>query len=729
MTRPLHRWLGLVLALFLSVVALSGAALSVFPATESWTAASTSGLTAAQMVDAVASAHPGLEEIAQSAGGTVTAWYDEAGKTVSAVVDPATGAALAPVTVSPVQQWLENLHRALFLDDTGRLAVAAGAAVILLMSASGLVLLARRSGGWRAAFAAQRGTGVARWHSEVARLAVAGLILSSVTGLWMTAATFDLLPTAAAPVFPTEVSGQTGFDPAALPQLAKLDAADLRDIVLPRAGDATDVITLTTTAGTGYIDQGTGETLSWSDATLLDRATSLIETLHTGRGAALLGLILGLSALSVPFLGLSGALQRRRTSPMPRSIAAGKASTILLVGSEGGSTWGFAGTLAKALTGQGETVHIAPLSDFAPHSWHQAERCLILTATYGNGDAPASARGFLDKLAALDKAPSMPVAVLGFGDRAFPEFCAYAERVARTAEAKGWPQLLPLATVDRQSAQDFAAWGRDLAAATGLDLQLTHEAAPEPTHDLTLTTRRDYGEAIQVRSAILRFALPRRTLWQRLTGRGFPAFQPGDLLGVLPEGSTVPRFYSLASGSRDGFVEICVRHRPGGLCSSQLIDLAPGATIRAFLRPNPAFRPDTADTPVILVGAGTGIGPLAGFIRANRSRRPLHLVFGMRHAEHDFLYREDLAGWQQDGRLHGLSLAQSRGARPHYVQDALRREAAVLRRLIQAGARVMVCGGRDMAAGVRAAVDEVLAPLGLSQAQMSQEGRYAEDVY
>lgn len=729
MTRPLHRWLGLVLALFLSVVALSGAALSVFPATESWTAASTSGLTAAQMVDAVASAHPGLEEIAQSAGGTVTAWYDEAGKTVSAVVDPATGAALAPVTVSPVQQWLENLHRALFLDDTGRLAVAAGAAVILLMSASGLVLLARRSGGWRAAFAAQRGTGVARWHSEVARLAVAGLILSSVTGLWMTAATFDLLPTAAAPVFPTEVSGQTGFDPAALPQLATLDAADLRDIVLPRAGDATDVITLTTTAGTGYIDQGTGETLSWSDATLLDRATSLIETLHTGRGAALLGLILGLSALPVPFLGLSGALQRRRTSPMPRSIAAGKASTILLVGSEGGSTWGFAGTLAKALTGQGETVHIAPLSDFAPDRWLHAKRCLILTATYGNGDAPASARGFLDKLAALDKAPSMPVAVLGFGDRAFPEFCAYAERVARTAEAKGWPQLLPLATVDRQSAQDFAAWGRDLAAATGLDLQLTHEAAPEPTQDLTLTTRRDYGEAIQVRSAILRFALPRRTLWQRLTGRGFPAFQPGDLLGVLPEGSTVPRFYSLASGSRDGFVEICVRHRPGGLCSSQLIDLAPGATIRAFLRPNPAFRPDTADTPVILVGAGTGIGPLAGFIRANRSRRPLHLVFGMRHAEHDFLYREDLAGWQQDGRLHGLSLAQSRGARPHYVQDALRREAAVLRRLIQAGARVMVCGGRDMAAGVRAAVDEVLAPLGLSQAQMSQEGRYAEDVY
>lgn len=729
MTRPLHRWLGLVLALFLTVVALSGAALSVFPAAERWSAASSASLTAAEMVSAVAAAHPGLEEISQSAGGTVTAWYDEAGKTVSAVVDPATGAALAPVTVSPLLQWLENLHRSLFLNDAGRLAVAAGAAVMLVLSASGLLLLARRSGGWRAALGVQRGTGAARWHSEVARLAVAGLVLSAITGLWMTAATFDLLPAAATPAFPAATSGQTGFALADLPQLTALDAAHLRDIVLPRAGDATDVITLTTTAGTGYIDQGTGETLSWVQAGWIDRATTLAETLHTGRGAAVLGLLLGLSALSVPFLGLSGAMRRRRTVPVARGVAAGRATTVILVGSEGGSTWGFASTLARALTDQGEAVHIAPLSEFAPDRWHEALRCLVLAATYGNGDAPASAQGFLDRLAATDRAPAVPLAILGFGDRSFPAFCAFADRIAREAERIGWPMLMPPATVDRQSAQDFAAWGRDLAAATGLDLALVHEAAPVPTHGLTLTDRRDYGEEIQVRSAILRFAVPRASLWQRLTGRGFPAFQPGDLLGVVPEGSTVPRFYSLASGSRDGFVEICVRHRPGGLCSGQLIDLAPGSAVRAFVRENPAFRQAADHAPVILVGAGTGVGPLAGFIRANRSRRPMHLFFGMRHADHDFLYREELQTWQQDGRLAGLSLAHSRGVLPHYVQQAIRHEAAAVRRLIGAGARVMVCGGREMAAGVRAALDDVLVPMGSSHAQMIREGRYAEDVY
>jgi sulfite reductase (NADPH) flavoprotein alpha-component len=50
-------------------------------------------------------------------------------------------------------------------------------------------------------------------------------------------------------------------------------------------------------------------------------------------------------------------------------------------------------------------------------------------------------------------------------------------------------------------------------------------------------------------------------------------------------------------------------------------------------------------------------------------------------------------------------------------------------RLIRDGARVMVCGGRDMAAGVADALAEILAPTGLSPAVLKAEGRYVEDVY
>jgi sulfite reductase (NADPH) flavoprotein alpha-component len=201
------------------------------------------------------------------------------------------------------------------------------------------------------------------------------------------------------------------------------------------------------------------------------------------------------------------------------------------------------------------------------------------------------------------------------------------------------------------------------------------------------------------------------------------------LLGILPEGSAVPRFYSLASGSRDGFVEIVVRKHPGGLCSGQLLALEPGDAVQAFLRRNPGFHPGRGRAPLILIGAGTGIGPLAGFIRANAHRRPVHLVFGMRHPDSDFLYGDELAAWQAEGRLARLTTAVSRGARPHYVQDALRAEAAQVSEAIRQGAKVMVCGGRDMAQGVASALEDILEPIGLTPAMLRAGGRYVEDVY
>ena len=50
-------------------------------------------------------------------------------------------------------------------------------------------------------------------------------------------------------------------------------------------------------------------------------------------------------------------------------------------------------------------------------------------------------------------------------------------------------------------------------------------------------------------------------------------------------------------------------------------------------------------------------------------------------------------------------------------------------RLIAQGARIMVCGGRDMAAGVSEALAQILAPAGLTPAMLKAEGRYVEDVY
>jgi hypothetical protein len=144
---------------------------------------------------------------------------------------------------------------------------------------------------------------------------------------------------------------------------------------------------------------------------------------------------------------------------------------------------------------------------------------------------------------------------------------------------------------------------------------------------------------------------------------------------------------------------------------------------------NPGFHAGRGRAPLILIGAGTGIGPLAGIIRANIRRRPVHLFFGMRHPDSDFLYDEDLPTWQAEGRLTQVSTAVSRGARPHYVQDALRAEAAHVAEAIGQGAKVMVCGGREMAQGVARALEDILAPMGLTPAMLKAGGRYVEDVY
>ena len=68
-------------------------------------------------------------------------------------------------------------------------------------------------------------------------------------------------------------------------------------------------------------------------------------------------------------------------------------------------------------------------------------------------------------------------------------------------------------------------------------------------------------------------------------------------------------------------------------------------------------------------------------------------------------------------------------ARRRGTREALRGEAAHVADLIRNGARVMVCGGRDMAAGVADALAEILAPTGLTPAVLKAEGRYVEDVY
>ena len=737
MFRRFHSIAGLLAALLITVLAITGAILALDPVRErvDTSVPATGQFSVADVARAVKAQSPHIERMARTASGALLVHTKVDDRHIVQRVDPATGKVIGLYEVSPFTQTVTELHRSLLLGDNGRVAAGLSALAMVVLAVSGLTMLARRLGGWSALLRPIRGAGTQRFHSALARLAIVPLLLSALTGCYMSLATFELVAdgmvTEAAA--PQQSSFGKRLSVGKLPALVALDFSELRELTFPRPQDPNDIYAIITSKGVGQIDAVTGLALAFEPHRLARKIYETIYMLHTGQGIWPLAILVGLAALSAPLIAATGVLiwwRRQRARPHIKQNATAKAAdTIILVGSEGNSTWGFARALHDAMTMADHRVHTAPMNSLAA-SYKNAQRMVILTATYGDGDAPASANRFLQRLTRARE--RMPVAVVGFGDRGFPKFCRFASDVATAMAATGWPLSLPVARINRQSALEFSRWSEAYGLAIGTPLTLGPLNVVPATLRLALYERADYGQDMQTPTAVLRFiaAEPDHPRGKRTSNRvALPHFESGDLIGIVPPGSDAPRFYSLASSTADGLLEFCVRKQSGGVCSSFLHDLERGATINAFVRPNPAFRPMKGKTPLILIGAGTGIGPLAGFIRHNSKRRPVHLYWGGRHPASDFLYQQELTYYLTDQRLTRHRTAFSRTEGGFYVQDRLAAEASVIRDLIKHGAQVMVCGGRDMAIDVADVISTAIKPLGLDVLKLKTEGRYLEDVY
>ncbi|MBQ0832665.1 PepSY domain-containing protein [Marinobacter sp.] len=741
MLRKLHGLPGLVAALLLMVLATSGVVLSVVPTLErsAATVPVAGELSVADLAERVVANYPGTEQIARSLSGEVVVYYTRDGHPGADLVNPLTGQGIAPYQPSAFLRWVKNLHRSFLLDDAGRMLAGVVAALMVLICLSGAFVLARRLGGWNAMLRPIAGSGSPRIHAELARFAVIGLLLSALTGSYMSAVRFGFLPDGASTElsFPADVSGGTPAPAGTLSALKGVDINELRELVFPYPDDPTDVYSLSTTQGSGFVDQATGELLQYQPHSAGNQFQHWMVRLHTGEGLWWLGLILGVVALTVPVLSFTGLRiwwQRRAFCiRLGESASIEAADAVILVGSEGNTTWGFAKDLQGKLKQADKKVHCAPMNDLAEH-YPKATVLFILTSTYGDGDAPSSANQFMTRLEHFQADNGLEFVVLGFGDQQFPKFCQYALDVDAALSSKGLQQLHPATKINRGSAPQFREWGEVISKHMGIPLVLTHNPAPAVTSEFELVERVDYGVAVNAPTSILRFKPLQsdRNLWQRLCFRNrqrLPDFEAGDLFGVAPPGDQATRFYSLASSSSDDQLEICVRKQTHGLCSGYLHSLDPGDRIAGFIQKNPGFRPAGGATPIILVGAGAGIGPLAGFIRKNTQRNPMYLYWGGRNPKSDFLYQPELGRYLDDQRLTGLNTAFSRSAESAYVQDAIVADEAALQQLIEIGAQILVCGGRDMAAGVRQVFDSILQPMHLDVDALRTEGRYLEDVY
>ncbi|MEM9743556.1 MAG: cytochrome P450 [Pseudomonadota bacterium] len=220
-----------------------------------------------------------------------------------------------------------------------------------------------------------------------------------------------------------------------------------------------------------------------------------------------------------------------------------------------------------------------------------------------------------------------------------------------------------------------------------------------------------------------------------------------------------PRYYSISSSPRSsadrcsitvGVVEGPALSGHGtyqGVCSTTLRDAEPGSEVFAVIkRPTTPFRlPNDPQTPIIMIGPGTGVAPFRGFVEDRRVMKEAGadlgdamLFFGCRHPDQDYLYREELEQAERDG-LIDLHVAFSRlGEERVYVQDLVKRTWTSVWRLLEAGASIYVCGdGALMEPDVKRTLmqlygDEVGVSPELSAAWMAQlvaDGRYVLDVW
>ncbi|MED4693872.1 assimilatory sulfite reductase (NADPH) flavoprotein subunit [Peribacillus frigoritolerans] len=181
-----------------------------------------------------------------------------------------------------------------------------------------------------------------------------------------------------------------------------------------------------------------------------------------------------------------------------------------------------------------------------------------------------------------------------------------------------------------------------------------------------------------------------------------------------------------------------------GVCSILCADrLQPGDLLPIYIQHNQNFKqPKNPDTPIIMVGPGTGIAPFRSFIQdreESEAKGKTWLFFGDQHFVTDFLYQTEWQKWLKTGVLTKMDVAFSRDTDEKvYVQDRMREQSGELYEWLQKGAAVYICGDeKNMAHDVHNTLIEIIEKEGnMSHADaqayledMQQNKRYQRDVY
>jgi sulfite reductase (NADPH) flavoprotein alpha-component len=229
-------------------------------------------------------------------------------------------------------------------------------------------------------------------------------------------------------------------------------------------------------------------------------------------------------------------------------------------------------------------------------------------------------------------------------------------------------------------------------------------------------------------------------------------FSPDEFVTKLRK--LLPRLYSIASSLKAfpeqvHFIVASVRYESHGrnrqgVASTYLADRIDGnTTLPMFVHVAKGFRlPEVTDTPIIMVGPGTGVAPFRAYLQERKAIGASGrnwLFFGEQRSQCDYFYRDEFESLQKQGVLTKLHTAFSRD-QPHkvYVQHRLMENAKEVYAWLQEGAHFYVCGDEArMAKDVDVALHQIVEKEGAFSPEaasayvegLRKEKRYKRDVY
>lgn len=646
---------------------------------------------------------------------------DADGNDINAYINPKTGKKLGkPVKKTEFIQWVTGLHRSLFLHETGRFFVGVISFLLVLIAISGFTLVLNRQRGIRNFFSKVIKEYFAQYyHVVLGRLALIPILIIALTGTYLSLERFNFFmgekkeKEKSETVVPAKKNTAENIFKTTL-------LADVKKIEFPFTDDPEEYYIIQLKDKEIEVNQVTGAVITQKLSPMTTQFANLSLDLHTGRINGIWGIILAIACVNILFFIYSGfaITLKRRSSRIKNKFKANESKYILLAGSENGSTLRFANAIQKQLIDRGEKAHIAELNNY--NLFPKAEHIIVFSSTHGLGDAPSNGNKFLSLLMKHKQEQKINFSVIGFGSKAYPDFCGFAVEIDQLLATQNWAErFLELQTVNDKSAEEFVNWIKLWSAKTEIPLATTpslYNHAPKGLSKLMVLDKTLVSETEQTFLVTLRANMRTK-------------FTSGDLLAIYPENDTRERLYSI--GNHSGNIQLVVKLHPHGLGSRFLNNLEAGNTIKARIINNHAFHFPKKASKVALISNGTGIAPFLGMIEQNKKKTETHLYSGFRMETETVLgYKKFTSEMIEKKQLHSFHLALSREANQFYVMDLIKRDANFFTDLLQQGGVIMICGSLAMQKDVESILDGLcLAKKTKSISEYKENGQVLTDCY